>query len=187
MRAASVFRCFLIFAPALLLGCQASSDGTAEGTAVSAASPETEAIEAYPDTLAAAYLGHAHGQELYVPVYSHIYAWDNRRPVNLAVTLSIRNTDPRHALRLSKVWYYDSEGTLVRRFLEAPPLIVAPMASTDFFINETDTSGGAGANFVVTWSADSLVTEPIVEAVMISTRSTQGISFTSAARILRQW
>ena len=43
------------------------------------------------------------GQLLYVPVYSHIYIGDKERPFNLAVTLSIRNTDPRSGLRLTAV------------------------------------------------------------------------------------
>ena len=60
------------------------------------------------------------GQFLYVPVYSHIYTGDKERPFNLAVTLSIRNTDPRSSLRLTAVDYYDTEGRLVRSYLDAP-------------------------------------------------------------------
>jgi hypothetical protein len=60
------------------------------------------------------------GQLLYVPVYSHIYIGDRERPFNLAVTLSVRNTDPRKSLRLTEVDYYDSDGHLVRHYLEEP-------------------------------------------------------------------
>lgn len=42
------------------------------------------------------------------------------------------------------------------------------MASTDFVVAEDDTSDGAGANFIVEWGASVEVTEPVVEAVMIS-------------------
>jgi hypothetical protein len=59
------------------------------------------------------------------------------------------------------------------------------MASTDFVVEQNDTSGGAGANFVVEWSASIEVTAPVVEAVMISTASQQGISFVSVGRVLK--
>ena len=59
------------------------------------------------------------------------------------------------------------------------------MASTDFVVEEYDTSGGAGANFIVDWTASMEVTAPVVEAVMISTASQQGISFVSAGRVLK--
>jgi hypothetical protein len=36
------------------------------------------------------------GQTVYVPIYSHIYSGLKGRPFNLAATLSIRNTDPKH-------------------------------------------------------------------------------------------
>ncbi|MEE4608597.1 MAG: DUF3124 domain-containing protein [Desulfobacteraceae bacterium] len=60
------------------------------------------------------------GQSLYVPVYSHIYSGDKERPFYLAVTLSVRNTDPRHSINLSRVDYYDTDGKLLRRYLEKP-------------------------------------------------------------------
>jgi hypothetical protein len=40
------------------------------------------------------------GQTVYVPVYSHIYSGDREQPFYLAATLSIRNTDTKHAITL---------------------------------------------------------------------------------------
>ena len=54
------------------------------------------------------------GQTVYVPIYSHIYSGLKGRPFNLAATLSIRNTDPQHPIRLVSVKFYDSEGKLVK-------------------------------------------------------------------------
>ena len=59
------------------------------------------------------------------------------------------------------------------------------MASTDFVVAEDDMSGGVGANFIVEWSAGIEVTVPVVEAVMISTASQQGISFVSQGRVIK--
>lgn len=121
------------------------------------------------------------GQLLYVPVYSHIYIGDRERPFNLAVTVSIRNTDPKSGLRLVSVDYYDTEGKLLRHYLEAPKDL-GPLASVRFVVAEKDVQGGSGANFLVRWEAAAPVNAPVVEAVMIGAQSGQGISFTSPAR-----
>jgi hypothetical protein len=116
------------------------------------------------------------GQTLYVPVYSHIYSGDRERPVYLAVTVSIRNTDPAHSIHLTAVDYYDSAGKQLRRFLEKP-ITLAPMASTRYVVKESDKSGGSGANFIVSWQSDIPINPPLTEGVMISTASQLGISF----------
>jgi hypothetical protein len=127
----------------------------------------------------------SYGQLLYVPVYSHIYIGDRERPFNLAVTLSIRNTDPRNGLRLTAVDYYDTDGHLVRRYLEGPKAM-GPLASIRFVVAEKDTEGGSGANFLVRWVSDGALNPPVVEAVMIGAQSGQGISFTSQAREIKE-
>ena len=118
-----------------------------------------------------------------MPVYSHIYFRDKSRTINLTATLSIRNTDEQDALRVTAVRYYDTNGKLVRTYVNEP-LRLAPMAALDFVVAEDDTSGGVGANFIVEWSAAQAVSEPVVEAVMISTASGQGISFLSTGRVI---
>lgn len=123
------------------------------------------------------------GQTVYVPVYSHIYSGNRERPFNLAVTLSIRNTDPGQQISLTGVDYYDSEGKLVKPYLESSQ-ILGPLGSIRYVVKESDTSGGSGANFVVTWRAETAVNPPIIESVMIGTQSQQGISFTSRGQVL---
>lgn len=49
----------------------------------------------------------------------------------------------------------------------------------EFVVAEHDTTGGSGANFIVVWSADRPVSDPVIESVMISTRAGQDLSFTS--------
>ncbi len=127
----------------------------------------------------------AMGQTIYVPVYSHIQYFDGRRVFNLAVTLSVRNTDLAKPITITSVRYYDSEGKLVRQYL-SNHLPLAPMASAEFFVAQQDTTGGIGANFIVEWIAAELVTEPVVEAVMIGMAGTpQGISFISPGRVIK--
>ncbi|MDZ8105508.1 MAG: DUF3124 domain-containing protein [Nostoc sp. DedQUE12a] len=126
----------------------------------------------------------AMGQTIYVPVYSHIYHHNRQEIFELAVTLSIRNTDLNNSMVVTSVRYYNSEGKLVKQYLERPIQLDA-LASTDFFINRNDTSGGLGANFIVEWVAQTEISEPIVEAVMIGTDFQQGISFTSSGRVIK--
>lgn len=126
------------------------------------------------------------GQTLYVPIYSEIYHGNSRRDViQLAATLSIRNTDPTHSIMLTSVRYYDSEGMLVRQDISSP-VELKPLASTAFFVAADDLSGGSGANFIVEWVAEHDVFNPVIEAVMIGTSSSQGISFVSPAKVLHQ-
>ena len=125
------------------------------------------------------------GQVLYVPAYSHIFSGTASAKFNLTTTLSLRNTDLEHRITILAVQYYDSEGKLVRAYLTEPRQL-GPLASTDFVVAEKDTTGGSGANFIVEWSAQEPVTSPVVEAVMISTTSSQGLSFVSPARVLEQ-
>ena len=127
----------------------------------------------------------AAGQTIYVPVYSHIYYRDDRRVINLATTLSIRNTDANDLIFITAVRYYDTEGALVRHYVEEP-LQLGPMASTDFVVEKDDTSGGSGANFIVAWQAEQTVTAPVVEAVMVSTSMGQGISIVTEGRVLEK-
>lgn len=127
----------------------------------------------------------ARSQTLYVPAYSHIYIRDARRTMNLATTLSIRNTSPTSPIVLSTIDYYDSDGDRVRGYLSTARRL-PPLASTYVVVEQDDLRGGVGANFIVRWHADEPVHPPVVETVMITTESTQGISFRSTARVLSE-
>lgn len=131
-------------------------------------------------------LGRWLGQTVYVPVYSHIFAEDRYRDRSflLTATLSVRNIDPERPFTLKSVDYYDSEGGLLQRYLEAP-VTLAPLASTHYIVPESEAKGGAGAKFLIEWQAPAAVSEPIIEAVMIGTKLQQGISFISTGRAIK--
>jgi hypothetical protein len=125
------------------------------------------------------------GQTVYVPAYSHIYHGDRSKPFYLAVTLSIRNTDQTHPITIVSVDYFDTDGKLLKHYLEGEVKLPA-MGSSHYLIRESDRSGGSGANFIVKWKSDTKVTEPIMETVMISTASQQGVSFTSRGQAIEE-
>ncbi|WP_458650156.1 DUF3124 domain-containing protein [Sivoneniella epilithica] len=126
------------------------------------------------------------GQTIYVPVYSYIYHYDTQNQViNLATTLSIRNTDLKHPIIITKIEYYDTGGKLIKNILENPSEL-SSMASADYFLPRNEVSGGLGANFLVEWVAEHSIFEPIVEAVMVSTESGRGLSFVSPGKVLKR-
>ncbi len=133
---------------------------------------------------AALEVGLSRGQLVYVPVYSNVYYGDYERKILLTGIISIRNTDPAHAITIVKADYYDSDGKVIKSYLPQP-VTLKPMASTRFVVKESDTRGGSGANFLVQWQAKTEVNEPIMEGVMIGAAGQQGISFTSRGKAIK--
>ncbi|BDQ33925.1 DUF3124 domain-containing protein [Pseudodesulfovibrio portus] len=127
----------------------------------------------------------AKGQRLYVPAYSHVYQGAKGRPYQLAIMLSIRNVDEANPITITTIKYYDDHGALVKDHL-TEPMVIAPMATREVYIRERDSSGGSGANFIVSWESPKEVHVPVVQTVMIGTASTQGISFVCDGVILEE-
>jgi hypothetical protein len=125
------------------------------------------------------------GQTVYIPVYSHIYSGDREHPFYLAATLSIRNTDLKHTIKILTVDYYDSKGKLLKSYIENT-IDLKPLSATRYVIKESDKSGGSGANFIVKWKSDVKVNAPIVESIMIGTKTQQGISFITRGRVIQE-
>ena len=123
-----------------------------------------------------------YGQLVYVPVYSHVYHAGGR-PYQLEATVSIRNTDPENSITINSVDYYNGAGEFVRKELAAP-LRLRPLESKEFLIETRDTSGGAGANYMVEWVAAEKVHEPIIECLMAGMSGTHGLSFARPSRVL---
>lgn len=53
------------------------------------------------------------------------------RTIDLAVTLTVHNTDFEHTIVLTSVRYYDTQGQLLKEYLTEPRPLEA-LASTDF-------------------------------------------------------
>lgn len=161
---------------------------TPEQTAASNAATGSELLKRLPQdekavAVAAAPPTIAQGEVVYVPAYSHIYH-GNGIEQPLTITLSVRNTSPTDPIFLRSIRYYDSNGTQVKGYSQET-LRLAPLATTAFLIPQQDNSGGSGANFIVEWVSDRRVPEPIIEAIMISTSSQQGIAFTATGRVIQ--
>ena len=46
-------------------------------------------------------------------------------------------------------------------------------------IAENDLEGGTGANFIVEWASENLVSLPLIESIMLGTLGTKGFTFSS--------
>ncbi|AFY33852.1 DUF3124 domain-containing protein [Calothrix sp. PCC 7507] len=171
-------RFYLVVALILLTSCQSlkSSPQSQNNNKQEILSPKTVTLDKNFKIV--------RGQTIYVPVYSEINHHNRQEVFYLAATLSIRNTDLNNSIIITSVRYYDSNGKLIKHYLNNPIQLDA-LASTDFFITRDDTSGGLGANFIVEWVAATEISEPIVEAVMIGTDFQQGISFISPGRVIK--
>lgn len=126
--------------------------------------------------LAGRTLQRANGQRVYVPVYSHVYQGTKNRPYNLSALLSIRNVDPQKTITITSIRYYNDSGSIMKEYLEKP-VTIPSMGTHGIHLPERDKHGGSGANFTVEWESAEKVIVPVIQAVMIGTASTQGISF----------
>lgn len=114
----------------------------------------------------------------YLPVYSEIYSESEHLTINLTATVSLRNINPNESIYLKKASYYDTKGNLIRTYFDFP-IYIKPLETIEIVIDERDTTGGAGANFVFDWAVKEPLHEPFFEAVMISTIDQLGLSFTT--------
>lgn len=130
--------------------------------------------------------GCSYGEIIYVPIYSSIFHYKDLRTYELSATLSIHNIDMEKPIKVTKVDYYNTDGELIKNFAK-DSLELKPFQTVHFVIEEDDTSGGTGANFLVEWVSDSEVCSPLVEAVMISTSGQQGISFTTTGKVIKTY
>jgi uncharacterized protein DUF3124 len=126
------------------------------------------------------------GTLVYVPVYSSLCLGVSTRTqtVDLAATVSVRNTSSLHPITLQWVRYYDSMGKQVRDYLPKPAAL-PPLGSVEFVIQRADAAGGPGANFLIRWDGPASVDEPLIEAVMFGQSGNAGVSFTSRGQVVK--
>ena len=119
----------------------------------------------------------------YVPIYSSLHVADHAQPIDLGATMSLRNVSDRVPVILTAVDYYDSDGVLVRSFLDKPSEL-GPLMTAEFFIARVDRSGGSGANFLIRWGLREPGPDLVAEAVMHGRDGAAGFSFLSEGRVV---
>ena len=129
------------------------------------------------------------GQTVYLPIYSHIYHGDldpQGKPTQtlLSAHVSIRNVNTNKAIKLHFARYYDTDGKLIKEFV-SNPVTIPPLGTHELFVPRSDVSGGSGANFLISWSAETSVNPPLVEALHIDIRPERTLTFITSARPIR--
>ncbi len=122
-------------------------------------------------------------QTEYVPVYSDIYHRDGTRRFQLTTTLSIRNTSLIDSAYILEATYYDSYGKKLAAYIDST-ILLTPLESIEFVVSDREIVGGAGANFIINWGGRIFSDQMFIQAVMISTYSQQGISFTTNSKVI---
>ncbi|MBZ0263896.1 DUF3124 domain-containing protein [bacterium] len=112
----------------------------------------------------------------FVPVYSSVFHRSGDIELLLTATLSIHNINLFEEILITEVIYCNTNGNWISKYVD-DKITLKPLATKQFVIPEIDRSGGTGANFLVKWEASQNVSQPLIESLMISTTSQQGLSF----------
>lgn len=162
----------------LLLSCNSQLRNNSEEKESSSFNPSTlnDDFDAYKQIK---------GQLLYLPVYSNVPYQIDTVKFDMSAFVAIHNTDLYNKIMLTKVLYFNQDGRLVDDFLQNRMISIPPLATKDFYIPYEDQSG-TGANFLIEWSADTLVNEPLVESVTICVKPNNSVAILSQGKIMRE-
>lgn len=117
----------------------------------------------------------------YLSVYSQIYSQTEQNTKNLTVTVSMRNTDLTDTTFINGIDYYNTKGELIKSYINQT-IYLLPMETIEVIIDEADKTGGTGGNFLFKWQHRPNTSEPLFEAIMISTAGQQGLSFSTTGK-----
>ena len=125
------------------------------------------------------------GQILYMPIYSNIPHFMDSIKIDMSAFVAFHNTDFKNAIKLKRVQYFDTKGKLVHDFLLNNTRELSPLETVDFYVPYRDQSG-TGANFLIEWKSDSLVTEPLVESITINTKMQNCVAVLSHGKVIKE-
>ena len=120
----------------------------------------------------------------FLSIYSQIHNRDESELIGLFATVSLHNPNVNDSIFIDKTVYYNTDGEPIRTYFDKT-IFIRPMETVQIIIEEQDNEGGTGANFVFDWQIKPNTIDPIFEAVMISTYSSQSISFTTTGRRIK--
>ena len=121
----------------------------------------------------------------YLPIYSSIYYQDGTKKFPITATVSIRNNSMTDSAFILSARYYDSYGKAIQSYLDST-LLLSPLESIELVVEEKDTEGGVGANFIIEWAAPAYSDQLLIQSIMIGTYSQQGISFLTRAKVIKR-
>jgi len=122
-------------------------------------------------------------ETVYVPVYSDIYHLDGTKRFLLTITVSVRNISLKDSAYILNAVYNDSYGKQLRSFV-AKTVLLKPLESIEYVIEDAEDKGGAGASFILEWGGSKYSNQMLIQSIMIGTTGQQGISFTAKGEVI---
>jgi hypothetical protein len=128
------------------------------------------------------------GGTIYVPIYKAFYFGYGGATMDayrLTSTACFHNTDPKHAIEVYNVEYYDSNGTLLNNCLFAP-ITIKPWTSKDITMKPVPPPEDLGSHLIVRWKSDQPVNPPLVEVLMVGQVLNRGASFLTRGQEIKE-
>jgi len=79
--------------------------------------------------------------------------------------------------------YNDSYGKQLRSFT-TKSILLKPLESIEYVIEDAEDKGGAGASFIIEWGGSRYSNQMQIQSIMIGTTGQQGISFTAKGEVI---
>ncbi len=117
----------------------------------------------------------------FLSIYSQIYMRNDQDQAGLTATVSLHNPNIKDKIYIDNAVYYNTHGEPIRTYFDKA-IFIRPIETVQIVIDGVDNEGGTGANFVFNWRIKTKTSEPLFEAVMISTYGQQGISFVTTGK-----
>ncbi|WP_297098898.1 DUF3124 domain-containing protein [uncultured Draconibacterium sp.] len=124
-----------------------------------------------------------YSETIYLPVYSDIYQQDGTKRYPITITVSIRNTSLTDSAYIQSTSYYDSYGKILQSYVDST-ILISPLESIEFVVEEKEDLGGAGANFIIEWAATKYADQILIQAVMVN--AFNGFSFQTNSKIIKK-
>jgi len=72
------------------------------------------------------------------------------------------------------------------RSFTAKSILLKPLESIEYVIEDAEDKGGAGASFILEWGGNKNSNQMLIQSVMIGTTGQQGISFTAKGEVINR-
>ncbi len=119
------------------------------------------------------------GGTIFVPAYRSFYQiyGSTRDSYALTTTIVLHNIDPKQAIEVLAIDFFDSSGKLLKNLLDAP-VPVKPRNSKEITIQpRKQADEDCGAHLIVRWKSSQPANAPVVEVLMVGQVLNRGISF----------
>ncbi|MDT7827514.1 DUF3124 domain-containing protein [Pricia sp. S334] len=120
----------------------------------------------------------------FLSIYSSIYMRNDQEQSDLTATVSLHNPNRNEDIFIDRAVYYNTQGEPIRTYFDHT-IFIRPLETVQIVIDGTDKEGGTGANFIFDWKKKPASNEPLFEAVMINTFSSQGLSFLTEGKRIK--